>query len=202
MFSKTVNSFPAKRRSSSRYVRQVLWSSLSLAAVGLLAGCSDHNIVQRAAATVELVNTSGVKIGTADLTENGNGVVTLVVNVSGLPAGEHGIHFHEFGVADPKASPPFSTAGEHYNPESKLHGLSNLANGGVHNGDLANITVKADGTASYGTDTDRITLTDGPKSLFDANGSALIIHANVDDQVSQPSGNSGGRIAGGVVVRK
>ncbi len=176
---------------------RLLWGGMSLVVAGLLAGCTDHNEVQRAAATVNLINTSGVSVGTADLTEYANGVVRLVVNVRGLPAGEKGIHFHEVGVADPRANPPFSTAGEHYNPDAKLHGLGNLANGGAHNGDLANIVIKADGT-----DTDRITLTDGPKTLFDANGSTQIIHSNADDQESQPSGNSGGRIAAGVVVRK
>lgn len=172
---------------------------LTIIAAGLVSGCADHNI-ERAAATVALVNTSGASVGTVDLTEDGQGVVTLRVNVNGLPVGTHGIHFHEIGVADPKASPPFSTAGEHYNPESKKHGISNPQ--GTHAGDLANIDVDAQGTGTLTTTTDRITLTDGPATLLDGNGSSLIIHTNADDQVTDPSGNSGGRIAGGVVTRK
>ncbi|WP_461142064.1 superoxide dismutase family protein [Spirosoma pomorum] len=104
------------------------------------------------------------------------------------------------GVVDPKASPAFSTSGDHYNPASKKHGISNPQ--GTHAGDLANLEVDAQGKGRLTTTTDRITLTQGATTLFDANGSSLIIHANTDDQVTDPSGNSGGRIAGGVVVKQ
>lgn len=173
---------------------------LSVGLASLIMSCADHSTVTRAAATAALVNTSGTNIGTATLTENNSGVVTLVVSVSGLSQGAHGIHFHEVGVADPKASPAFSTSGEHYNPASKKHGISNPQ--GTHAGDLANLEVDAQGIGRLSTTTDRISLTDGAATLFDANGSSLIIHANADDQVSDPSGNSGGRVAGGVVVRQ
>jgi len=173
---------------------------ISLGLAGSLLSCADHNNVTRAAATVNLVNTSGTNIGTAKLTENSSGVVTLDVTVTGLSAGSHGIHFHEVGVADPKASPAFSTSGEHYNPASKKHGISNPQ--GTHAGDLANLEVDAQGNGRLTTTTDRITLTEGATTSFDGNGSSLIIHANTDDQVTDPSGNSGGRIAGGVVVKQ
>lgn len=160
---------------------------------GLLAGCADHT-VQEAAATVTLINTSGSNVGTAALTQDGDGMVTVNVIVSGLPAGTHGIHFHEVGVADPRASPAFSTSGEHYNPAAKKHGISNPQ--GTHAGDLHNIEVDARGNGRLVTSTDRITLTDGAATLFDGNGSSLIIHVNADDQVTDPAGNTGGRIAG------
>lgn len=165
-----------------------------------LMSCADHQDVPRAAATVALVNTSGASVGTAQLSESSQGVVSLEVTVNNLPPGTHGIHFHEVGVAQPNASPAFSTSGEHYNPASRKHGISNPQ--GTHAGDLANLVVDAQGKGTLATTTDRITLTDGAASLFDANGSSLIIHVNSDDQVTDPSGNSGGRIAGGVVVRQ
>lgn len=181
-------------------VRYSLLSGIALGLAGLLTSCADHSDVPRAAATVALINTSGANVGSAELTEDNNGLVTLKVNVKGLPAGIHGIHFHEVGVAEPNASPAFSTSGEHYNPASKKHGLENPQ--GTHAGDLPNLIVESQGTGSLETTTNRISLTDGPMTLFDANGSSLIIHVGVDDQKTDPSGNSGGRIAGGVVVRK
>lgn len=170
-----------------------------LLVAGLLLGCADHEFQQQAA-TVSLVNTSGTNVGSVELTEESRGVVTVRVAVKGLPPGTHGFHFHEVGVADPKASPAFSTSGEHYNPASKRHGLSNPQ--GTHAGDLDNLLVDAQGNGTLLVTTNRITLSDGPNMLFDGNGSSLIIHVNTDDQITDPSGNSGGRIAGGVVNRK
>lgn len=202
MIQSTTNQFTPKSVKSPRgaFFRA---DGAALIVTGLLSGCADHNFGSEtvvASATVPLINTSGNSVGSATLTENDKGVVEVRVTVSGLPAGTHGIHFHEVGVADPKASPPFSTAGEHYNPASKKHGISNPQ--GTHAGDLHNIEVNAQGKGTLATTTDRITLTDGPATLFDGNGSSLIIHTNADDQVTDPSGNSGGRIAGGVVARK
>ncbi|MBD2755086.1 superoxide dismutase family protein [Spirosoma validum] len=173
---------------------------LTFGCASLLISCADHNDVATPSATVALVNTSGASVGTAELTEDSKGMVTLKVSVKGLPAGIHGIHFHEVGVADPKSSPAFSSSGEHYNPASRKHGLENPD--GTHAGDLPNLIVDSQGTGSLETTTNRITLSDGPTTLFDGNGSSLIIHASVDDQKTDPSGNSGGRIAGGVIVRK
>lgn len=182
--------------------RRSLWPvTAAFALAGIVMGCTDHSPAPIAAASVSLVNASGVSVGNADLTQTGDGmVIVTVVITSGLPTGVHGIHFHEVGVADPKATPAFSTSGEHYNPDSMQHGLENPQ--GAHAGDLPNIVIDSQGKGTLVTTTDRITLTNGPKSLFDVNGSSLIIHAGTDDQKTDPSGNSGGRIAGGVVVRK
>lgn len=171
----------------------------SLLLLGLTTGCDKDDDSPRATGSVALIDTTGKSVGTATLTEAQDGTVTVEVRVSGLPAGTRGIHFHEFGKAEPNATPPFSTAGEHYNPESKEHGLENP--NGAHGGDLPNIVIDGQGRGTLNTTTNRITLTDGPKTLMDANGSALIIHSAADDQKTNPSGNSGGRIAGGVVVR-
>ena len=91
----------------------------------------------------------------------------------------------------------FSTAGGHYNPMGLEHGLQNPR--GPHAGDNPNIVIPAGGVGAVSFTTNRVTLTPGPTTLLDSDGSALVIHANADDQVTNPSGNSGGRIACGVV---
>jgi Cu-Zn family superoxide dismutase len=91
----------------------------------------------------------------------------------------------------------FSTAGAHYNPLGKEHGLQNP--NGPHAGDAPNVVTPAGGVGRVSFNTNRVSLTAGPISLFDADGSSIVVHANADDQVSQPSGNSGARIACGVV---
>jgi superoxide dismutase, Cu-Zn family len=172
---------------------------LGAISLGWLTGCTDHQSNPPTTATVTIVNTAGTTIGTARLSEANNGEVTITVEASGLPTGAHGMHFHQFGVADPKASPPFSTSGEHYNPTSRQHGLHNP--NGPHAADLPNLVADNQGNAKMTTTTKLISLSPGPTTLFDADGSSLIIHANGDDQTTDPSGNSGGRIAGGVIER-
>jgi Cu-Zn family superoxide dismutase len=176
-------------------------AALGLLTLSLLTGCKkdDDATLSTTTASASLVNTSGATVGSARLSQSGEGPLSLTVTVSGLPAGQHGIHFHEVGIADPKASPAFGTAGEHYNPSAREHGLDNP--NGTHGGDLANLTADAQGNANYTATTDRVTLTAGSRTLLDANGSTLIIHANTDDQKTDPSGNSGGRIVGGVITK-
>lgn len=144
-------------------------------------------------ASAEFKTSVGETVGNATLTQNADGSVRLHVQVRGLPPGQHGIHFHQFGAC----APTFGAAGEHYNPMGKQHGLDNP--NGPHAGDLPNLTVNADGTGSLDTTTQMVTLAPGPTTLFDADGTALIIHAFADDQKTDPSGNSGGRIACAVV---
>lgn len=179
--------------------KQLGFFGIGLVVAGLVTACTDHQNVPRAAATVNLVNSSG-SIGVAELSEDSQGLVSLTVTVSGLPTGTHGIHFHAIGSAQPTDSPAFNSSGAHYNPASHQHGLNNPL--GTHAGDLPNLIVDSQGKGTLITTTNRITLSDGPMTLFDSDGSSLIIHANADDQVTDPTGNSGGRIAGGVVVRK
>jgi Cu-Zn family superoxide dismutase len=135
----------------------------------------------------------GETVGNATLTQNADGSVRLQVQVRGLPPGQHGIHIHAVG----KCAPDFAAAGGHYNPASKQHGLENPA--GAHAGDLPNLTIAADGTGSIDVTTDRVTLTSGDKTVFDADGSAIVIHAFMDDQKTDPAGNSGDRIACAVI---
>jgi Cu-Zn family superoxide dismutase len=138
----------------------------------------------------------GAARGTALLWQDPDNILHVELNLRDLPPGEHGIHFHAVGKCEGGAT-AFSTAGAHYNPIGRQHGLNNPA--GPHNGDAPNVTVGADGRAQVNFTTDRVTLTAGSTTLFDDDGSAIVIHAAPDDQVSQPSGNSGARIACGTV---
>lgn len=172
-------------------------------ATASLAACSTTGTTLPAipvtAAAATLVDTSGKPVGTARFTQDLSGPVVVQVDVTGLPPGNHGIHFHSVGSCAASGATPFGGAGAHFNPMSKLHGLENPR--GPHAGDLPNLVVAANGTGELRTTTDRLTLTSGPLSVFDADGTALVIHAAPDDQVTDPAGNSGARIACGVITR-
>ena len=120
-------------------------------------------------------------------------VARIAVDLTGLPAGEHGIHVHATGQCD---APAFTTAGGHFNPDSMQHGFENPQ--GPHHGDLRNVTVGDDGTAQQ-----ELTAPAGTTlaALLDADGAALVVHATADDYRTDPSGNSGDRIACGVITR-
>ncbi|MBA2719164.1 MAG: superoxide dismutase family protein [Chloroflexi bacterium] len=172
----------------------VLASALALAAA--FAGPSVAGGATRASATI--VDLAGNDVGWARFVEDMTGIVHVNVHARGLTPGLHGIHLHR--VANCTA--PFTAAGSHYNPGGALHGLLNAA--GPHAGDLPNLVVNDDGVGHLDATTDRVTLTNSPTTLFDLTvdqvGSSLIIHAGVDDQVSDPTGASGARIACGVIV--
>jgi Cu-Zn family superoxide dismutase len=141
------------------------------------------------------VDASGASVGWLRLTEDRRGNVHVNVHVKGLAAGLHGIHIHAVG----SCSPTFAAAGGHYNPLVHQHGLENPS--GPHAGDLPNLIVNGDGVGHLDASTDRVTLSEGSATLFDTDGSAFIIHANPDDQVTDAgNGGSGARIACAVVV--
>ena len=173
----------------------------SLVAAALVAACASApsalNRVAVAYATIS--NVAGEKVGTAELWQDADNVIHVDVQVAGMKPGPHGIHFHASGVCDGSGSTAFASAAAHFNPLGRQHGLDNPA--GPHAGDAPNFTVSADGTGRAAFTTDRVSLTDGSTSLFDGDGSAIVIHAAADDQTSQPSGNSGARVACGVVKR-
>lgn len=150
-------------------------------------------------ATATLQDPAGDNVGTVTLTQAGEGPVSVAVRLTGVPAGAHGIHFHAVGSCDATGATPFGSAGSHFNPAGKQHGLDNPA--GPHAGDLPNVQVAADGTGSASFTTDRISLGAGTTSVFDADGTAVILHAGSDDQRTDPAGNSGARMACGVVTR-
>mgnify|MGYP001597518891 CR=1 FL=1 len=133
-------------------------------------------------------------IGTAVLTQDATGSVRIRIQAHGLAAGVHGVHFHTIGMCD---APAFTSSGGHFNPGGTHHGLANPA--GPHAGDLPNMTVDASGNADYDVTTNRVSLTPGTNDLFGADGSALVVHAAPDDNMTDPAGNAGARIACGVV---
>ena len=136
-----------------------------------------------------LINSAGQSIGSVVAWQTTGGV-SFRVRASGLPHGVHGIHVHPIGRCDP---PDFSTAGTHWNPTNKQHGLNNP--NGPHAGDLPNVTVAANGVLSQTVVLPNATMA----QLLDADGSSIMIHANADDYVSQPAGNSGPKIACAVI---
>jgi LPXTG-motif cell wall-anchored protein len=127
------------------------------------------------------------------------GEVNLRVTLNGFTSaapGEHGIHIHTVGMCE---APGFTTAGGHFNPTTKKHGLNNPE--GHHTGDMPNLVLSAGGSATYQTTVAGITLDAGTAtSLFDADGSAVVIHTGPDDLMTDPAGNSGSRIACGVLT--
>jgi len=158
-----------------------------------------------ALAGATLSDSAGRPVATASLWQEAGGLVHVeVVSLdcgaapcAALAPGNHGLHFHSVGSCVAASSPVFSSAGGHYNPLGKQHGLDNP--GGPHAGDAPNLAIGADGRGKASFTTDRITLTAGGTSLFDGDGSALVMHAGADDQTTQPAGNSGGRVACGVM---
>jgi Cu-Zn family superoxide dismutase len=146
-------------------------------------------------AHAEIVNAQGQKIGTARIVPAKKGV-KIEVNVSHLPPGKHGIHIHAVEKCE---GPAFTTAGGHLNPDAKKHGKDNPE--GPHAGDLLMIDAKADGTAKATLLDTMVTLGDGPNSLFHEGGAAIVIHEKEDDYKTDPTGNSGGRIACGVIQK-
>ncbi len=177
-----------ERRNKIRATRAaagvVVAGALTLGA-GLAVAADGSDGAQHATAVLRDLN--GNEVGTAQFTEDATGRVHVNVKVDALTAGQHGIHIHAVGDCT-----PFADAGGHHNPGGAAHGS--------HNGDLPNMDVNVAGRGRLNASTDRATLSEGPVTVFDTSGSALVIHALFDDGVTDPTGNSGGRIACGVIV--
>jgi Cu-Zn family superoxide dismutase len=143
-------------------------------------------------ATASLKDKTGKAVGEVDLVQTPAGVL-LKLSIKGLPTGEHAFHIHAVG----KCETPFTSAGPHFNPENHKHGM--MAGAG-HAGDMPNLHVPQSEELAVEVMNPAITLEKGkPNSVFDADGSAVVIHAKADDYKSDPAGDAGDRIACGVI---
>jgi superoxide dismutase, Cu-Zn family len=167
----------------------------SLAVVGALLLNSAVCVQAAQTAHANIVDSTGKRVGTATLKQTASGV-EIKASLSNLPPGTHGMHIHAVGKCDP---PDFKTAGGHFNPDMKKHGMNNPD--GMHAGDLPNVEVGADGKAKVKVTAAHVTLTSGDHSLFHDGGTSLVIHEKADDYMTDPSGNSGNRIACGVIEK-
>jgi len=169
---------------------------LLVGVAAMLAGCAstpaDNGPLS---AEAVLKDKEGKQVGVVTLIQTPEGVRIAVTGYR-LPPGSHGLHVHAVGLCEP---PEFTSAGAHFNPGAKQHGRLNPA--GPHAGDLPNLVVAASGEGGIDVTTKAFTLTAGPTSLLGDKGTALVIHANADDEKTDPTGNSGGRIACGVITK-
>ena len=147
-------------------------------------------------ASATLYDSTGARVGLASFTD-ASGTVQLGISVSGLTPGQHGMHVHETGTCTP---PTFESAGKHFNPASKQHGTQNPE--GPHAGDLPNLMVESDGSADTTYAVASTLLTPGPESMLGTEPRAFVIHADPDDEKTDPSGNSGDRVVCGVIERR
>ena len=172
-----------------------------LLAAGVLVACGgqargpEGRKLETPTATASLVDSTGARVGVATFSDS-NGTGRLAVSVTGLKPGRHGMHVHETGACTP---PDFKSAGEHFNPDAKQHGTRNPQ--GPHAGDLPNLVVEEDGSADTTLTIPSALLTEGPASMLGTQRRALVIHADPDDEMTDPSGNSGGRVVCGVLER-
>jgi Cu-Zn family superoxide dismutase len=166
-----------------------------LAAV-ILAALGATQAMAASSGSARLIGLDGKQVGTAKFTQAGHGVL-IELDAHGLKPGPHAVHIHAVGQCDAKGK--FDSAGGHFSPLPKNHGF--MDKHGAHAGDMTNQFAGANGNLRASIYNPNVTLKRGERSLFDKDGSSIVIHAAADDYKSQPAGNAGGRVACGVIAR-
>lgn len=168
--------------------------TMTVIGVVIATGILVTGVADAQTARADLKNADGTTVGQATLERKGDGV-RIMATFTALPPGTRALHIHEVG----KCEPPFESAGGHFNPTGKQHGKDNPQ--GPHAGDLPNIEVPPNGRVKVEAIARGVSLDAGKNGLFDADGSALVVHEGADDYRSDPAGNAGKRIACGVIRR-
>jgi len=171
----------------------LIWMLLVI--VGAVAGCRIPFISVAPAAYAQLRDANGRAVGYAVFVQD-DGSVRMIMDVTGLPPGQKGVHVHAVGRCEASS---FESAGAHFNPGNTEHGSANPR--GPHGGDLPNLTVDSAGRGHLEATLRRVSVDPGSRSLFDADGSSVVIHADPDDLRTDPDGKSGARIACGEIRR-
>jgi superoxide dismutase, Cu-Zn family len=191
MEAATLSRFKGGRKTMIDRPLARLCAVAGLAALLLAPVAGEASEMARAA----MQDDQGKSVGTIEMRQTPHGVL-LIGRLDGLPPGPHAFHIHGVG----KCEPPFTSAGGHFNPAGKKHGL--LVADGHHAGDLPNLHVPASGALTFEMLAPAVSLVAGAAGdLFDADGSSIIVHAGVDDYKSDPTGDAGGRIACGIVTK-
>ena len=173
-------------------ITRILTAAVSVTAAGIAISVAPADAGRGALhASATLVDSKGASVGTVRLVEDARGSLHVNVKVAGISPGNHGIHIHAVGSCASTAV-AFSGAGSHHNPGGLGHG--------AHAGDLPNLRVNTAGRGSLNATTDHATLSNGPVTVFDLDGSAVVVHAAADDYVTNPTGNRGARILCGVIT--
>jgi Cu-Zn family superoxide dismutase len=184
---------PAVRHNDGEHVNHTRFGKIIAVPLCVLA----FSLAVAAKTVIHLIDAQGNSVGTVVLWDHAvGGGVGLKLNLENLSPGEHALHFHQNAKCDP---PDFKSAGPHFNPDGKKHGLENLE--GHHAGDMFNFNVGADGKAKLSLTNKDVTLGDDSHSLFSNGGTAIVIHAKADDMKTDPAGNSGDRIACGMITK-
>jgi superoxide dismutase, Cu-Zn family len=180
-----INDTESKTMTTRKGARLGLLATVSLLGATIAAAAQTASVIMK--------NTEGKEVGSVNLTQTTQGVL-INAALKGLPPGEHAFHVHAVG----KCEPPFTSAGGHFNPAARKHGM--MSPEGQHAGDMPNLHIPQSGDLTVEVLNTAITLAKGkPNSVYDADGSAIIVHAGSDDYKTDPTGEAGGRIVCGVI---